>query len=106
MKQIFDHVRNYMICAFLLAVRATELSENNSMLFGLVSSDFFSVGIVGIALILMFLNLYDGIRRISVVRYHLLLTVVIVTPYIFLPLRVVEMTLNFRIPGPGSVISA
>ena len=106
LKQIFDHVRNYLICALLLAVGITELREHNSMLFGLISSRYSGVGVVAIALFLMLINLYDGIRRISRARHHLLLTAGIILLYVFLSVRVVEMTLNYRAPGSEIDIGA
>ena len=102
-KQIFDHVRNYLICAMLLAVGVTEIREHDSMLFGLVSSKYSGYGVVAAAVVLMLFNLYDGARKISGVRYHLLLTLGIVVLYLFLSIRVVEMTLNYRIARTSDV---
>jgi choline-glycine betaine transporter len=102
-KQIFDHVKNYLICAMLLAIGTTELSDQDSMLFGLVSNQFSGVGVIGIAVILITLNLYDGVKRLSRFRFHLILTLGLVSLYVFMSLRVVEMALNFRIWAPLSI---
>jgi hypothetical protein len=98
-KQIFDHIRNYLICAMLLAVGINEFKENTSLLFGLISSKYSGIGAIGIACMLIALNLYDGIRRLSGFKYHLILTVCLVSLYVIMSGRLVEMMLNFRIEG-------
>ena len=83
----------------LLAVGINEFKENTSLLYGLISSKYSGIGVIGIALMLIALNLYDGIRRLSGFKYHLILTICLVSLYVILSVRVVEMTLNYRIEG-------
>jgi hypothetical protein len=33
-KDIFDHLRNFLMCAFLLAIGTNEVKEHTSILFG------------------------------------------------------------------------
>lgn len=35
-KQVFDHIRNYLICAFILAIGTTELRQQEREFFDLV----------------------------------------------------------------------
>ncbi len=63
------------------------------------SSKFSGIGVIVIALMLILLNIYDGIRRLSRFKYHLILTIGLVSLYIFMSARVIEMTLNYRIVG-------
>ena len=98
-KQIFDHIRNFLICAMLLAIGTNELKADTSLLFGLISSKYSGIGVIGIAFMLIALNIYDGIRRLSGFKYHLILTIGLVSLYVIMSVRVVEMTLNFRIGG-------
>jgi hypothetical protein len=95
-KQVFDHVRNYMICAFILAIGTAELRQEESQFFDLIPSGFAGLGVVFVASVLLCFNLYDGIRRISKSKYHISLTIGLVLVYIFLSVRVVEMAWDFR----------
>jgi len=45
---------------------------------------------------LISLNLYDGIRRISKSQYHIVFTFALVLTYLFLSVRVIEMAWDFR----------
>jgi hypothetical protein len=95
-KQIFDHVRNYMICAFILAIGTTELRQEGSQFFDLIPPGYSGLGVIFGACVLICFNLYDGIRRISRSKYHISLTFGLVLMYLFLSVRVVEMAWNFR----------
>ena len=95
-KQVFDHLRNYMICAFILAVGTTELRQTESQFFDLIPAGFSGIGVVAVGAVLIFFNLYDGIRRISRSKNHILLILVLVFLYLFFSIRVVEMAWDFR----------
>ena len=95
-KQIFDHVRNYMICAFILAVGTTELRQQESQFFDLIPPGYAGSGVIFVAGVLICVNLYDGIRRISSSKYHISLTIGLVLTYLFLSVRVIEMAWDFR----------
>ena len=95
-KQVFDHVRNFMICAFLLAVGTTELKQPENQFFDLIPAGSAGSGVVVLAFVLICFNLYDGIRRISKSKYSTSLTIGLVLIYLFLSVRVVEMAWTFR----------
>lgn len=95
-KEIFDHLRNYLMCAFLLAVGTHEATHHESMLLGLVSSEYAGFGVIGISIVLILLNLYDGIKKLSVLRHRLSITAILVVIYVIMSIRVVELTLNYR----------
>jgi hypothetical protein len=95
-KQVFDHVRNYMICAFILAVGTTELRQAESQFFDLIPAGSSGIGVIVIGVCLICFNLYDGIRRISRSKYHSVLTVTLIILYLFFSVRVVEMAWDFR----------
>jgi len=96
-RPIFDHVRNYMIGAFVLAIGTTELRNANELYFGFVPGKFEGLGVIVIGVILICINLYDGIYRISKSRYHIGLTLILLLLYLFFSARVVEMAWNFRV---------
>ena len=95
-KAVFDHLRNFLMCSFLLAIGTTELKEHTNTLFGLLPSTYSGLGVIIISLILFILNLYDGIRKISKSEYHLIFTISLVSFYLFFSIRVVEMAWSFR----------
>jgi hypothetical protein len=96
-KELFDHIRNFLICAFLLAIGTSELKHHESQFFGLVPGEYSGIGVIVFSLILIALNLYDGIRKLSNLKHHLLATIGLVMLYVFLSIRVVEMAWNYRI---------
>ncbi len=96
-KVIFDHLRNFLMCAFLLSIGTNEVKQHSSLLFGLLSSEYTGYGVIALATVLILLNLYDGVRKISNTRYHVLMTIVLVSLYVFFSIRVVEIAWNFRI---------
>jgi hypothetical protein len=95
-KKIFDHVRNYMICAFVLAIGTTELRQQGNQFFDFVPPGYAGIGVISFAAILICLNLYDGLRKIWITKYHISLSVALVLLYLFLSVRVVEMAWDFR----------
>ena len=95
-KQIFDHIRNYMICAFVLAIGTTELRQQEREFFDLIPANYAGWGVVCLAVILICINLYDGIRRISRSKYHIALTITLILLYLFMSVRVVELAWDFR----------
>jgi hypothetical protein len=95
-KQIFDHVRNYLIGAFILAIGTTEFRQPGNQFFEIIPPGYAGLGVISFAAVLISLNLYDGIRRISSSKYHLSLTLALLVVYLFLSVRVVEMAWDFR----------
>ena len=95
-KLIFDHVRNYMICAFILAIGTTALREQQSQFFGLIPHGYGGLGVIALGVLLILFNLYDGIRRIAKSKYHSVFIVLLVLLYLFMTARVVEMAWDFR----------
>ena len=57
LKQIFDHLRNYLICAFMLAVGTTELRQPGSQFFDLIPQRYAGSGVIFFAGVLICLNL-------------------------------------------------
>lgn len=95
-KAIFDHVRNYMMCALLLAIGVTWSSEDADLLFDIIPTSYSGISLVGLSFVLFSLNLYDGIREISKSRYHTALTVGLVVLYVAMSVVVIELASSFR----------
>ena len=95
-KEIFDHIRNYLMCAMILAIGTSEIKQHSSLLFGLVPGQYSGLGVVAFAFVLIAFNLYDGIRKLSRTRYHLAFTICLITLYLLISIRVIEMAWHFR----------
>jgi len=96
-KAVFDHVRNYLICAFLFAAGSYGI-ENQSELF-LASFVGQAPGklIMIIAALLALLNFYDGLYKFSKYKYHYSLSAVLIFFYIIFSLRIIEITWGYRL---------
>ena len=73
-KEVFDHVRNYLVGAFILVIGVYEHKQHASRLHEIVPAQYTGMAIICLAIILIGLNLYDGIRKISSLKYHLVLS--------------------------------
>lgn len=106
-KQVFDHLRNYMICAFILAVGTTALREPGPQFFGLIPPGYAGLGVITLGGLLTLLNLYDGIRRITRSKRHFVFIVVLILLYLLMTARIVEMAWDYRdlaetVPATGA----
>lgn len=95
-KTIFDHVRNFLMCAFLLALGTTEFRDHPDQIIAPAGGLYAGTAVILISCCLFALNLYDGIRRLSRFRWHRLLTVVLIATYAIVSLRLVEIAWHFR----------
>jgi hypothetical protein len=95
-KEIFDHIKNFFVCAFLLTIGLNELKQKTSLFFEFIPSLASGFGVIFIAIILFLINLNDGIRKIRKSKYHKILTLLLIIIYIFLSVRIVEMAWDFR----------
>lgn len=96
-KSIFDHVRNYLMCSFLLAIGIAEVRQQGSFFFDLFAMDYSGVALIGLAGLLFLLNLLDGIRSISKHKIGLAYTVVFVLVYAITSIGVIELASSFRL---------
>ena len=78
MKSLFDHVKNLVV-------------------FSLLPSHYLGIGVITFAFILILLNLYDGVRKLSKLEHHKLFTFFMISLYIFLTIRVVEVAWYYRL---------
>lgn len=96
-KSIFDHVRNYLMCSFLLAIGIAEAKQQVSTFFGLFVMNYSGVALIGLAGLLFLLNLLDGIRSISKHKIGLVYTAVFVLVYVITSMGVIELASSFRL---------
>lgn len=95
-KAIFDHLRNVLFCSFLLAIGLVEVQNKTGIFFDKVPLNYSGIGFVGLSFVLLCLNLYDGVRKIAKLKYHLGLSIILIIFYVVVSARVVELALDFR----------
>lgn len=98
-KEIFDQVKNYLLCALLLAIGIVAFKEKTGLFFGHIAANahnFSGVAIIGLSLILFCLNLLDGIRKISKYRHGGIYSTILVIVYFVVSVRVMELAWYFR----------
>ena len=101
-KEIFDQVKNYLICAFLFAIGVVAFREKTGFFFGQITPDsnaYSGIGIIALSFFLFCLNLFYGVRKISRYRYGSIYSAVLVLLYIIISVRVIELAWNFRMTG-------
>ncbi len=95
-KTIFDHVRNFLMCAFLLALGTTEFRDHPSQILTPAGGQYTGIAVIAISCCLFALNLYDGIRRLARFPWHRLLIVALIAAYAIVSIRLVEIAWHFR----------
>lgn len=96
-KAIFDHIKNFLVCGFLLAIGLNEFRQHSSLFFNLIPSQGSGAGVIILSVVLFFINLNDGVRKISSSKHHIILIMLLVLLYVFLSVRIVEMAWQFRV---------
>ena len=96
-KAVFDHIRNYLICSFLLAIGLAEARQQSDLFFGLFVVQYSGVALIGFSGLLFLLNLFDGIRSISKHRISLAYTMLFVLVYAITSVGIIELASSFRL---------
>ena len=94
--RIFDNFKNLVLCALLFAAGTDALRRDHHLFMSIAASSLAGWGLITLSAGLLFLNMCDGIRRLSKLRYHLALQILIVLLYVIICERVVDMVWNFR----------
>lgn len=96
-QEVFDQVRNFFYAATFLAAGSFSIRYDEDALFGLIVSQNLGYGILIIGVLLMLLNLYSGIYRLSRYKHSIVLSILLALLYILESVRVVEVMWNFRV---------
>ncbi|AZE66747.1 hypothetical protein SAMN05216475_2628 [Pseudomonas synxantha] len=94
--QIFDNVKNLLVCALLFAAGTNTLVGQRELFIGVFASNVAGWGLIILSTLLMLLNVSDGIRRLANLRYHLALQLLLILMYVVVAERVVEIVWGFR----------
>jgi len=96
-KVIFDHVRNMIICTFLLSIGTNQLEEKNDIIFSITQGKYIGISVIIVSFILILINSYDGIRMINKAQFNKLIRLPLTFLYLFLVVKVLEMGWDFRV---------
>ena len=94
--QIFDNVKNLLVCALLFAAGTNTLLGQRELFIGVFASNVAGWGLIILSAVLMLLNVSDGIRRLAKLRYLLALQLLLILVYLVIAERVVEIVWGFR----------
>jgi len=94
--QVFDNVKNLLVCALLFAAGTNTLAGTRELFLGVMASSVAGWGLILVSALLMAVNISDGIHRLAKLRYHLVLQLLLFLVYVLVAARVVEIVWGFR----------
>ncbi|WP_347900687.1 hypothetical protein [Pseudomonas purpurea] len=94
--KIFDNIKNLLVCALLFAAGTNALQGHHELFLGFFGPTLTGWGLIAVSGCLMVLNVSDGVRKLSNLRYHILLQVLFCLLYLVLAVRIVEIVWGFR----------
>ncbi|WP_095055042.1 hypothetical protein [Pseudomonas sp. Irchel s3b2] len=94
--QVFDNIKNLLVCALLFAAGTNALHSDQQLFMGLLASSLAGWGLILVSAVLMLLSVSDGLRRLSKLPYHTVLQIILFLLYLILAVRVVEIVWVFR----------
>jgi hypothetical protein len=95
MRAIFDHARNLVVATLIFAagMHATRTGESIP---SVVNVEIAGYIVAATGAVLLVLNLADGLRKLSTVKRHTLLQLLLVAIYVVVSIRVAQLVLVFR----------
>ncbi|MDI2590583.1 hypothetical protein POF45_03930 [Pseudomonas sp. 681] len=95
--QVFDNIKNLLVCALLFAAGTNALHSEHHLYMGVMGSNVAGWVLIAVSTVLLLLNVSDGMRRLSRLRYHTALQVILFLMYLILAERVVEIVWDLRV---------
>ena len=96
LKEIFDHVGHLFICALMFAAGAFALKNPSQVFLGVAGGKGTGYLIIFIGVVLAILAIWDVIRRLSTLKYHKIVQIIVILIYLLLAMRVIEIIGDFR----------
>ena len=97
LSEVFAHARNVLTCAMLMAAGMFAVRHHERVqLPGMWTVHAAGYIVVAVGVLLLLLNLWDGLRRLSRRRHSLVLRAIAIYVYIALSLRLTQVLLYFR----------
>jgi hypothetical protein len=96
--EIFLHVRNLMYSTLVFGAGAYTLTYAPKLdIWGIRNVVFVSYGVMAIGVLLLALNLIDGLYRLSKLKYRFILYVFVSVVYLAVSFRFFQIMLAFRL---------
>ncbi len=95
-KAVFDHVGNFLLCSLLFAAGFYSLRHPPRLALTSWLAEYAGWTIIVMAVLLMLLNLADGIARIASLKYKKTLIILLILLYVLISLRFLTMIVGFR----------
>lgn len=96
LRLVFEHARNMAISALITAA-GLEVTRVGPPMRGFVHPTFAGYVVATLGLILLLLNLLDGLWKLSRLKWHLLLQWTLCALYVLVAWRVAQLVLNFQV---------
>lgn len=96
-KDVFEHARNLLVCATLMALGTVARSRSGELLGSSLIEGVIGWGVIALAVALAMLNLRIGIIRLRPWKRWRLWSVVLLALYAFIAVRIVEIMALLRL---------
>lgn len=95
-KAVFDHIRNLLMCALLIAAGNFEGQQRIGLISDLNGSPFVGWGLIAIGVALGLVNLLTGLSQLSRLAYHRLWMTLLLGAYVATSIRAMVVLTAFR----------
>jgi len=95
-KDVFTHVRNYVVCSLILVAGFHTIKNPRNLFLGTTADEVAGIVTIVFGFLLILMNLYDGIYKISKYKHSSLLNILFLVIYLFITFRIFEIIWNFR----------
>ncbi len=94
---IFNYIRNLALCALILAAGSYAITNQPDWAARISVYKSWGYILVGIGILLTFLNLVDGLYELFKLKFHILISIIVSISYAVISFRIVMMIWHFRI---------
>ena len=94
---IFVHIRNLVYCGLVLAIGSYVQTNPAEWMLGTVFVEYSGLVFVLLGILLMLLNMADGLYRLSKLKHSVILTTLFVVLYLVTSIRFVFIIWEFRL---------
>jgi hypothetical protein len=94
---IFVHIRNLVYCGLVLAIGSYVQTNPAEWLLGTVFVEYSGLVFIVLGILLMLLNMADGLYRLSKLKHPVILNTLFVVLYLVMSIRFVFIMWEFRL---------
>ena len=94
---IFIHIRNLVYCGCILAAGSFANANPPEWMLGTALAQYSGWVLIGLGILLVLLNLADGLYRLSKLKHSLILTIIFFVIYLAVSITIVTIVLKTRL---------